>query len=224
LKSIKSETNKVQQKQQRRYLVIIISLVVAALFFSIWALQSSRFPGDLSVSQWVQSFNSAVLRSAMKWVSLFFSGWPGAAIVIVSALVIWWRVGVFEALLVTLAGLVSLLEPVLKFLIDQPRPSSSLVQVFVNETGSGFPSGHAMFSILYLGTIAYVLYICFRKNSWRFFFLIIAAILALLVGFSRIFLGVHWLSQVIGGYLTGGILLTALIWLYNILTAGREKN
>jgi len=48
--------------------------------------------------------------------------------------------------------------------------------------------------------------------------------LVLLVGFSRIFLGVHWLSQVVGGYLIGGILLAAMIWLYNILAPGREKN
>ena len=79
-------------------------------------------------------------------------------------------------------------------------------------------------AILWLGAITYILYTYFRNNRLRFAFLAIGVALVLLVGFSRIFLGVHWFSQVVGGYLIGGILLAILIRLYNILAPGRQKN
>jgi membrane-associated phospholipid phosphatase len=214
----------VQQKRQSGYWIGIMVLALLAALFSFYAGRSARLPGDLGATQWVQSFDSSVLLSVMQWISALFDGWPGAALIIGSALLVWWRIGLLEGLLVTLAGVVSLLDRVLKLLIDQPRPSASLVHVLVAETGTGFPSGHAMFSILWLGTSAYILYIYFAKASWRFSFLIIGVLLILLVGFSRVYLGVHWASQVVGGYLIGGILLLALIRLYTVLTAGREKN
>jgi undecaprenyl-diphosphatase len=81
-----------------------------------------------------------------------------------------------------------------------------------------------MFAMLWLGAITYILYSYFRNNRRWFAFCVIGAVVVLLVGFSRIFLGVHWMSQVVGGYLIGGMLLAVLIRVHNVLAPGREKN
>ncbi len=183
-----------------------------ALAVSIYAWKIPRFPGDLSVSLWVQSFGNDALLIIMKWVSYIFDSWRAAAMVIFAGLLIWWRIGLREGLLVLIAGLISLLDRVIKLVINQPRPPASLVQVVVEETGTGFPSGHAVFSLLFLGILAYLLFSHLQKKSWKIFSLIILGLLILLVGFSRIYLGVHWLSEVLGGYLIAGIFLATLIW------------
>jgi undecaprenyl-diphosphatase len=213
-----------QPRRWRGCLILMLLLFVSSVFFSVFALLSSRFPGDLWVTLWAQSFDSAFLRSFMERVSWLFGSWRAGVLILGAASLVWWRRGGMAALVVLMAGVVSQADLVLKLLIDQPRPDAALVQVMVSEGGTGFPSGHAMLAILWAGIIAY--FFCTGKPNHRlsWLYLTIAALLVLLVGFSRIYLGVHWLSQVVGGYLIGGFFLTALIWLYLLLTGGRQKN
>ena len=79
---------------------------------------------------------------------------------------------------------------------------------------NGFPSGHAMFSIMVLGLLAYFIFINVKNHILRTVILIGLVALILLIGVSRVYLGVHWPSDVVGGYIIGGALLTGLIWFY----------
>lgn len=91
----------------------------------------------------------------------------------------------------------------IKFLIKRPRPN---VLRLVTETNYSYPSGHAMISVLFYGTIITLLN---RNNiKCRKIINIILMLIILLVGVSRIYLGVHYASDIIGGYLIStGILL-----------------
>lgn len=91
----------------------------------------------------------------------------------------------------------------IKFLIKRPRPN---VLRLVTETNYSYPSGHAMISVLFYGTIMTLLN---RNNiKYRKIINIILMLIILLVGVSRIYLGVHYASDIIGGYLIStGILL-----------------
>ncbi len=93
----------------------------------------------------------------------------------------------------------------IKFLIKRPRPD---VLRLVTETNYSYPSGHAMISVLFYGTIITLLN---RNNiKYRKIINIILMLIILLVGVSRIYLGVHYASDIIGGYLisTGLLLFT----------------
>jgi undecaprenyl-diphosphatase len=150
----------------------------------------------------------------MEWSSFLFGGWRAALFVVAGAAVAWCRLGRLEGAAVLVAGLVSLVDSALKVAVNRPRPTLDLVRVFVAESESGFPSGHALFAAVVLGTLAYFIATHVRKRRLRILSLIGFLLLIVSIGVSRVYLGAHWPSDVIGGYLVGGVLLATLIWFY----------
>ena len=95
-----------------------------------------------------------------------------------------------------------------KLIFTRPRPFGINL---IEESGFSYPSGHAMVSMSYFGFIAYLLYKN-QKNKFTKTILIITIFLTILtIGFSRIYLGVHYLSDVIGGFLLSIIYLIVYI-------------
>jgi len=117
-------------------------------------------------------------------------------------------------------------------LVARPRPSSPLIHVYMPENGfATFPSGHAMRDVVFYG---FLLYVSLTKpvSQWRYRWLLIplqiyAALNMLLVGYSRVYEGSHWLTDVLGGYLAGVLFLALLIvlyrWTLDRLTKRRDK-
>jgi undecaprenyl-diphosphatase len=102
---------------------------------------------------------------------------------------------------VVILGGEQLLNNVLKNLFQRTRPSPVVPGLFIAQQFS-FPSGHAMTAMAFY---CYVGYLSFRyvRGTWRILVVLILAILVILIGVSRIYLGVHYLSDVIAGYLAG---------------------
>jgi len=102
----------------------------------------------------------------------------------------------------------TLLNVILKNIFLRPRPD--FVNAFYHESGYSFPSGHAMISVLFYGMAAYLLA---RGMRWqgRVRLGVTVFTLALLIGFSRIFLGVHFLTDVLGGWAAGIVWLTVCV-------------
>lgn len=92
-----------------------------------------------------------------------------------------------------------ILETVLKLLIARPRPPVGLIV----ETDPGFPSGHATLAIIFFVLLIYLFKDYFKSVLARRLFIFINLLLVVLVGFSRLYLGVHWLSDILGGYVVG---------------------
>lgn len=206
-----------------KFKLIVGFLAVLALVVCIYARLTPIFPGDLYITVRLQSFNSDLLLSTMQYISFIFGGWSSALLVVVIGIIVWWRIGRLEAIMIPVAGLIALLDGAFKLAIGRPRPSAVLVHVSAPEQGYGFPSGHAFFVILVLGLTAYFLSLNVKRRSLRILALASLAVLILLVGTSRVYLGVHWPSDVLGGYLIGGVFLTALIWFHQTRRAGQTE-
>src|SRR5919107_2512557 len=101
------------------------------------------------------------------------------------------------------------LNHVLKGLFARPRPHFE--HPLLVETSYSFPSGHAMESFVIYGMLAYLAVLALRSWESRVAAVCGAALLVVLIGFSRMYLGVHYLSDVIAGYAAGGVWLSALI-------------
>jgi len=120
------------------------------------------------------------------------------AIVVVLLLRGRWRLA--AAWVITqLVGLVLIEKTKLAF--DRLRPSFN--GEFTTEDSYSFPSGHALGSLVAFGMLAYLFAIHVRRPAARRAGIVIAAALVLLIGFSRMFLGVHYFTDVLGGYALG---------------------
>ena len=87
-------------------------------------------------------------------------------------------------------------------------------------SGMSFPSGHVMSYIAFWGLIFSFTLILFKGHHWwRTTLLIVSGLCVVLIGPSRIYLGAHWASDVLGAYLLGGFLLGMALWIYLDLKA-----
>ena len=91
----------------------------------------------------------------------------------------------------------TVLNQILKYVIQRPRPEGYML---INENGYSFPSGHSMVSMAFYGLIIYFIWKLVKNKKVKYSLCGIIGILIPLIGFSRIYLGVHYASDVIGGF------------------------
>ncbi|WP_237721536.1 phosphatase PAP2 family protein [Paenisporosarcina sp. TG20] len=105
----------------------------------------------------------------------------------------------------------NLLFYTLKQMFARARPDlNQLIEV----GGYSFPSGHSTNAVAFYGILSFILWRHVRTKSGRTIVVISSISTILMIGLSRIYLGVHYPSDVIGGFLVGGLWLTITIWLY----------
>ena len=201
----------------RSYIVIIIVLAFIALTASVFARVSPLFPGDLQLALLIQSFNGETTTIIMQVISMFFGYGEAGILISAIAALVWLRIGKLEGLIIFIAGLITPISYLLKFSVSRIRPTPEQVKILANDIDYGFPSGHSLLSIMVLGMLAYILYHHIQNRALRTISTVLLYTLILLVGISRVYLGVHWPSDVIGGYLFGGIFLVILIIVYERL-------
>ena len=98
----------------------------------------------------------------------------------------------------------------LKEVFQRPRPD--LVPYAVYVSGTSFPSGHSMMSAVTFLTLGALLARSQRRKLLKAYFLLLAALLTVIVGLSRVYLGVHWPTDVLAGW-TAGAVWALLCWL-----------
>ena len=168
---------------------------------------------DHPVARFVTAHRAPALTSAMKAVSAAASpaGMTVCALILGVLLSVAWRSWTpVVALAATAAGAIGF-TIVFKAALGRPRPP--LVHAVAAADGYGFPSAHAAAAAAVCGAAAWLCSI--RMRSWRARVAIwaVAAMLAALVGISRVYLGVHWATDVIGGWIFG------ILWLAVVVSA-----
>ena len=170
--------------------------------------------GDLAVTHWLQRHGTESGEAFFSAISLFGSTvlYLLAVAVILFSLVRrdWLRAATVGA---TGLGVIGL-NNFLKLLFQRGRPEFAVE--FVHGKSWSFPSGHAMDSLVVYGVLTCLLLETPFGARWRRTIIAGVATLVLLVGYSRVYLGVHYTSDVVGGWLAGGVCLIVAISSYRL--------
>ena len=156
--------------------------------------------------------NGATSAGIAFWIAVTRFGTLPATVVfgLVFALVYAWRRGwlVFGAWLAALVGS-EVLDYALKRVVHRAPPVFPVP--FVTASSFSFPSGHVVGAVVGYGMIAYYIFCLTPSRLWRTLAVVVAAAVVLAVGFSRLYLGLHFFSDVVGGLAAGAVWLTACV-------------
>lgn len=165
---------------------------------------------DEPVTRFLMDLQSPGLDGIVKALSTL-GGLTIVSLVAVLLLLVVWHECRSLALVLLAASLARpLLEWSLKALIDRPRPDLDRI---VPGNGPSFPSGHVMAAIAIWGLLPPVIAVVSGRRAAWWWSVGISAAVIVVVGFSRVYLGVHWMSDVIGALLLGCLYLLAVEWL-----------
>ncbi len=127
--------------------------------------------------------------------------WFGSAYCLISLTLILFitlknkRVGILVASNVVI---ITVINQLFKFMLQRPRPTEFRI---INESGYSFPSGHSMVSMAFYGFLAYLIYKNVKNKRIKWISIALLLLLPVLIGISRIYLGVHYTSDVLAGFL-----------------------
>lgn len=196
-----------------RLTLFAVAFLLVAIPFG-WLLSQVEHHGSLvrldtsaarRLHDWVRHAPAAV--TVLKGISLVGSPVWFYLLVAPASLYLWRRglprLALF-LVVTTLSG--GLLDTVVKRVVNRPRPL--LVAPVATAHGRSFPSGHAMSSVIAYGALLLV-FLPVVARRWRPAAVAGAAVLVVAIGFSRLALGVHYLSDVLGGYVLGMAWLVA---------------
>jgi membrane-associated phospholipid phosphatase len=193
----------------------IVHLVLLAVFAVLAAIAHSLRSDRLDVWVTDQLQRPHLIDAPLQLVS--WIGYAPQEIVILGVLsLIVFAVGYrTEAIFLVVSAIgANIVGEIVKDVVARPRPSAPLVQVLRHVSGYSFPSGHVLTFVSFFGFLAYLAYVE-PSNPWvSRLVLAVCIVLLVLVGPSRIYLGAHWTSDVIGAYLLGGIWLSVILRTY----------
>ena len=204
--------------------IILPIALVMAIVLSAGAVVQEYFVGDVFLVRAVQGATLGPWTTTMKAAT--FIGQNFVLIALALALFLWLLQTKRRAeASVVLGAVLSLgINPVLKLVVDRPRPTDDLVVVWSDFGGLGFPSGHAFSAVVLFGLLYYLAprFISHRKLATLV--RVSSLLLIVLVGLSRVYLGAHWPSDVLGGFLYGSITLMLLIGIHRSLSSNEARS
>lgn len=204
--------------QKRRKKILLITILVLVISFAALTIFIAVFPEsyiDHKFSYKVQQYQHPWLDGIMKVIS-----WPGYVVVAASLVLITsfifrlfgYKKEAIFTLFTLLSGAVS---SIAKMLVNRPRPGADMVRVIEETRQQSFPSGHTQFYVIFFGfIIVQMLTLKQIPHTIRYSVITICSLLILSVPFSRIYLGAHWFTDIVGGFLLGLICLTTLSYFY----------
>ena len=198
-----------------RFLLLLITL---AGFGSMTLLikENDIVYFDKVIISFIQSFETPFLTSTMKFFSFIGSGSSINFIVIISIIVLYFFFHHRSELLLFILVLMGshYLFRLLKEIFHRARPD---LHRLIEIGGYSFPSGHATNAITVYGILSFLLWHHIPIRWGRNLLVIFSTIMILTIGFSRIYLGVHYPSDVIAGYFAGAFWLIFSIWCFQFL-------
>ena len=194
--------------------LVLLGLSVA---LSVLAAQHDTLPGDTRIITWAQgqAFPGAALSNVVRAVTTTEAvlGTGGAVVVTL------WLLGHRRPAVLLAIGLVvlPLLQAGLKELVDRPRPEEPVVELRAGFSSLSFPAGHVMSPTLLYGFLLYLSARATWPPALRLVTVLWSAFVLSFAGPPNVWLGVHWPSDVLGGWAWALVLLVPLLYAHDTM-------
>lgn len=193
-------------KKFNKIVMIVLFLIFCVMAVLVHYGLTGSF--DAAVYKFVIGFRSDSLTKVLLFITKFASVKEIVFLCAVSLIGLFWKY--YKSLFLVLNVIAStIFNVVIKNIMMIPRPN---ILRLAEETGYSFPSGHSMASVAFYGFIIYLILSSNMNKYLKIVFSSLLVILIIVIGFSRVYLGVHNASDVIAGYaISTGLLLADII-------------
>jgi undecaprenyl-diphosphatase len=195
---------------------VVLLILFSALTLLVVGAGLQPTPWDITVTHEIQEIPDVPVGVLLVAVSQpGFQPWNWIIVLALMAVFLAAFRRPVEAIFVALAGAGGLIAEIVKNLVDRPRPTPNFAHILVILKSYSFPSGHVTsYTVLY-GFLFYLVFVHMpHGNPLRMALLVFFAIMIVLVGPSRVYMGQHWASDALAGYTLGFAYLLLLIELY----------
>ncbi|WP_171047860.1 phosphatase PAP2 family protein [Pedobacter xixiisoli] len=198
-------------------IILFIAFVLLAIFVRYNPVNNF----DINISRFVQQFHHPTLDKVMIGISAFGNVSIAFASMVITALLFFIFRYRREALFVMAISFTGLITFSLKRLFTRPRPTDEYVTIIESYKNHSFPSGHTLSYVVFFGFIIFLMQQLKTMPSYLRNFITVFAYFMFIVGpISRIYLGAHWFTDIVGGLLIG---LIYLLQLNNFYKKGLKK-
>lgn len=203
---------------------VLLSALFAFAFFSIaqHLADENLLRIDARIIVLFQTFRSPFLDKTMLVITQL-GKWKMAlpAVACIALILVMLKRWHWAAALILSVGGGELFVALVKHFIERPRPPLSYV--LTAENGFGFPSGHAFVAFSFYGLLGYLVFRASKNKTGKVGIVIATLGIIGAIGFSRIYLGAHWPSDVLASYASGAAWLTVLITALEIKEKSKTK-
>lgn len=176
---------------------ILFILAVIVLFFTIKVFNEEDMKSDIIGYNFVSYFISDNVTVFMKIIT-----WFGGGVCLIILTILSWifiKSKKIDIAITSNLVIITILNTLFKYILQRPRPEGHQIIV---QNGYSFPSGHSMIGMAFYGYLIYLVYKYIKNKKIKVLITILLSIIIITIGISRIYLGVHYTSDVLCGFMT----------------------
>jgi membrane-associated phospholipid phosphatase len=199
--------------------LLFVCLLFLASFLLVAQLKNSFITIDLQTNSWATSIQTDSFTGIAVVIAYIFDTTSLTAISLTFAVYLFYRnYRQYGALLLAGMGGDALIVFIAKIVVHSARPLNGLVY----DTGFSFPSGHTTASIVFCGLLTYLTWQHWKSPKAKTVSSVLSIAIISIVAFDRIYLNVHWFSDVLGGCLLGLFWLAYILWVFRYVENNQE--
>ena len=213
-----------REPSRRRFIAFIICIISASLFgYMASSISSGSIEHfDASIISFVQGMEAPWLTTVLKFFTWIGSGYIVVPVTLVAFLLLYFvyqhRGQAFLFVIVIISTISS--NELLKMYFKRERPE---IYRIIDAGGLSFPSGHTMMAVSLYTIIAYVLWRNLKSTGSRMLLSLLTIFMIMMIAVSRIYLGVHYPSDIVGGVATSIFLITIMVTVFEFIQNKRDQ-
>lgn len=186
-------TKQIKINKYLKFFILLLALCIF-MYIAINVFQDKIFTWDSTIYNFLMQSRNIKLNEMVILLTELGGFWVITILTIVLLITLKKKQ---KIMVISNVIIITILNQVLKIVFMRPRPE---IMRLIEEQGYSFPSGHSMVSTAFYGLLIYLIYKNVKNKYIKYTLCTILSILILIIGLSRIYLGVHYASDVIGGF------------------------